>query len=460
VTGFSSEPSSPSIGVFGRTERGGQRDRTAWDFKVDTDQLFDRYISTKLPVEVNFRDIVPFGPGVDRATHLVHTYPAKLLLNIPLFLCNNSAFSPAGGLIYDPFCGSGTVLVESLLSGRSAFGADANPLARLIAKVKTTYIDKAAIEAGLKDILKSISPNHFHDFSPVVSVEKWFTPVVSLELSKLLSAIRRVSRDDILDFMEVCFSACLRYLSLADPRLAVPVRLKNDRLEDRIRSLESPVIMFERVVRLNCDRLQRLGDIPSCIGFGNDARTGHLIMQRLNAQADLIVTSPPYAGAQKYIRSSSLSLGWLGLAPQNKLRVLESQNIGREHYSKSEYEVGQYGNLFGAEEAIKRIRSIYPLRAHIAATYISEMEHAAISMVKALRVGGHLALVIGDNHICGEPFETSKYIKAIFEFLGLKVKLEMVDTIKSRGLMTKRNRAASSIDREHVIVFEKLKGEV
>ena len=38
----------------------------------------------------------------------------------------------------DPFCGAGTVLLEALLSGKSAIGADANPIARLI-KAKTQY---------------------------------------------------------------------------------------------------------------------------------------------------------------------------------------------------------------------------------------------------------------------------------------------------------------------------------
>src|SRR3546814_12409556 len=41
----------------------------------------------------------------------------------------------------DPFCGSGTVLLESALCGRVGHGADSNPLARMIARVKTTVID-------------------------------------------------------------------------------------------------------------------------------------------------------------------------------------------------------------------------------------------------------------------------------------------------------------------------------
>jgi tRNA G10 N-methylase Trm11 len=48
--------------------------------------------------------------------------------------------------ILDPFCGSGTVLVEAMASGRVAVGVDASPLAILIAKVRSTLLDEAACE--------------------------------------------------------------------------------------------------------------------------------------------------------------------------------------------------------------------------------------------------------------------------------------------------------------------------
>jgi len=350
--------------VVERSLKLDDRNRTDLSFDLVITQLVEQYDLERAPIEVNFREIVPFGPGVDRATHLTHTYPAKLLLNIPLFLCNNSIFSKKGGLVYDPFCGSGTVLVEAMLSGRSAFGADANPLARLIAMVKTTHLDRAKLEVALNAVLSAVDGRSKQKFSPVVRLEKWFLPTTSEDLSKLLAAIRRTCTGDVLDFMEVCFSACLRQLSLADPRLSVPVRVKADKLEDRVKRFDSPAQVFERYVRSNIERSQRIKDTSSCFGFGDDARTGHMALEGLSRRADLIITSPPYAGAQKYIRSSSLSLGWLGLAPDNKLRKLEGLNIGREHFHKSDYDDASYLNLFGAEEEIERIRAVY--RKHAA----------------------------------------------------------------------------------------------
>ena len=45
--------------------------------------------------------------------------------------------SPKGSVLLDPFCGSGTVLVEGRLTGRRVLGVDANPLAVELAWLKT-----------------------------------------------------------------------------------------------------------------------------------------------------------------------------------------------------------------------------------------------------------------------------------------------------------------------------------
>src|SRR5437867_2102745 len=96
-------------------------------------RLLDRYDRSSIAVTVNFRRLVDWMAVGDRATHYLHPYPAKLLPQIPAFFLANSVLSNPGAMVLDPFCGSGTVLLESILHGRGALGADANPLARLIA---------------------------------------------------------------------------------------------------------------------------------------------------------------------------------------------------------------------------------------------------------------------------------------------------------------------------------------
>ena len=100
------------------------------------EQLLERYARNETAITVNFRRLASCLPAPDRATHLIHSYPAKLLMHIPYFFLANTVLSQPGDLVLDPFCGSGTVLLESLLAGREALGIDSNPLACLISHVR------------------------------------------------------------------------------------------------------------------------------------------------------------------------------------------------------------------------------------------------------------------------------------------------------------------------------------
>lgn len=427
------------------------RDQYSWNFDEDLRKLEEAYGANGSPVTVNFRSLVPLGSGVDRATHLFHSYPAKLLLNIPLFFINCAKYSAPNDVVYDPFSGSGTVLVEALMAGRRAVGADANPLARLIAAAKTNHVSSDWILSALDNVLVGIDRNHQVPFTTTIKRDMWFSDETGKLLGALLYSIRNNTADAVLAFMEACFSACVKRVSVSDPRLSVPVRLKGEALEKHL--LGSPGVLehFAKIVNANCARLAKMPEGCSSV-IHTDARQ-HL--SEVDDQADLILTSPPYAGAQKYIRASSLSIGWLGMAPSDRLRELEKLNIGREHFAKSDYSVEREPLVPSAREVLTKINSINPLRSHIAETYLREMDEAANAIVSRLRQNGHLILVIGDNMICGHNFPTSQFVKDIFNSKGLTTSLELVDDIRSRGLMTKRNKTAGTIEREHVIVFQK-----
>ena len=78
-------------------------------------------------------------------THSLHPYPAKYIPQIPNVLIQE--LSSVGDTVLDPFCGSGVTLVEALLLKRHAVGVDANPLACLIARAKTTRLTETEVES-------------------------------------------------------------------------------------------------------------------------------------------------------------------------------------------------------------------------------------------------------------------------------------------------------------------------
>ena len=76
-------------------------------------------------------------------------------------------------------------------------------------------------------------------------------------------------------------------------------------------------------------------------------------------------------------------------------------------------------------------------------------------MWRVSKPGGHVVLVCGDNKVAGRPFKTSDFLAALFQEAGFVTRLCLVDSIHSRGLMTKRNRTAGLISREWVYLLQK-----
>jgi len=439
------------------------------------ENLLSQYKETELPINISFRNLVNWLPNSDRATHLIHPYPAKLLMHIPHFFLSNTIFSKPRDVILDPFCGSGTVLLEAILSGRNAFGADSNPIAQLISKVKTEPLPERSLKNAINRLMKRIDSKKHYNVPDVVNINYWFYPHVIKQLAVILSAIKATTDPAIRDFFKICFSICIRKVSLADPHLSVPVRLRLEtypeghrlrkKSEIRLRRLRR-INVFEEIHKIICDNFRRItslntlkkGEVHSKIictdarnlfnEFTDNSKLG-------DGSVDLVITSPPYVGAQKYIRASSLNLGWLEMCSTKELKKFESESIGREHYHKKEYAHLTYTDIDSADDLLEEIHTINPLRAHIASNYLIEMRRAFTDISRILKPGGHLVLVAANNHVCKKEFATQEFLSTIIENLGLSCILKLIDDIRSRGLMTKRNKTASVITREWILVFRK-----
>ena len=440
----------------------GDRDLQRIAYPVDTSNQLAAFINNyqrrRRAIPVSFRKLVPWLKVGERATHYIHPYPAKLLPHIAHFFLAARSLCKAHGLVLDPFGGSGTVALESCLSGRTATYADTNPLARLIAETKICTPGNLDFDSALASLKSRFQRSRTRCHPAVVNLEKWFRPEVVLSLSRLKAAIEWERSADTRRLFQVTFSATVRRVSNADPRLSVPVLAKG-RLS--VKRSENVWQCFCSQYSANVKRIRDLVALvptqPSFSIAGPDARhlasdAGGFLMPN---SVDLIITSPPYAGAQKYIRASSLSLGWLSIAQDGELKPLENISIGREHLPKAYVDASPMTSVSAANRVIARVRKRNPTRAAICATYLNEMEAVLKQLQIVLKPGGRLVLVIGNNEVCGEPFLSSQYLCSMLLALGFSLDVKMVDEIKSRGLMTKRNKTASVITREWVLLFHK-----
>lgn len=412
------------------------------------------------PFEVDFRKLMPVS-RTGAATHYVAPYPGKLIPHIPraIIALAKSLVLPGG--VLDPCCGSGTVLLEGCLAGQYSVGVDINPFASLISRVKTTPIDHAAVQRILMRLGARCSKAPFTTPN-VVNLDYWFTPSAIKRLATMRTVIQRIQRPEIRELFMVAFARVVQMCSLADPRMPVPVRPnlnrtsipqhRREELERHLAQAKNPdvISMIQRVVG---DMLRSLSTLPPSIQPAH-VITGDARKLALPEQFGLILTSPPYGSAQKYIRSNSLVLGWLGLADSSDLAGLERLSIGREHVQRKELGAYPYPTLASAAPIIDWAYGLNPTRAHLAANYLADLASLFRVCRGHLSPKGAVVMILADTSLLGRRFQTGEYAVEIAARQGLVLTLELRDRIRGRGLLTKRRSVSPVIREERIMVFQ------
>ncbi len=253
-------------------------------------------------------------------THSLHPYPAKFIPQIPNALIQE--LSSVGETIGDIFCGSGTTLLEALQLKRHAVGIDANPLASLISKAKTTPLTVSDFEelmAHRRDceellrIAGALTVDLFHDGRPFKSAgwrpepkvcEFWFMPHVVEELAELRCMIHRMSSDAARQLCLVIFAAIIVAVSKQDSDTRYVRREKGLAPGDTVRRY---LKQFDSAITAAREMSDLVEDRFSCKVLNTD-----ILEAPETEQFDLVVTSPPYPNAYSYHLYHRTRLIWLG----------------------------------------------------------------------------------------------------------------------------------------------------
>ncbi len=117
---------------------------------------------TGIPVFVN-----EFWTSKQRAAHSLHeiSYRACFKPQLPRFFITR--LTAPGDVVFDPFMGRGTTLLEATLQGRQTLGNDVNPLSRILVEARLDPPSVAAVDArlaGLSLDLPATGPKGFDVF--------------------------------------------------------------------------------------------------------------------------------------------------------------------------------------------------------------------------------------------------------------------------------------------------------
>ena len=424
-------------------------------------------------------------------------FPARFFPLVPRWVIQHH--SKPDDSVLDPFCGSGSALVESKILGRTSFGVDIDPLGRFLTKVKTTPIHPDRLDSAWKVLEKALSGTErrwnakdmkkrdldseamqdeidrlgLNKYLPgfVNNPPYWFRNYVLLELAIMKKAVMELPSEhdgDCSDFFLGCFASTIRNSSNADPSAVSGLEYtKRMRQRDEEGRIVDPLRAFRKRVEARIEQMQSFYEACARNGvletparvLGEDIMELNKYLETIEraGDIDLIVTSPPYCTAIEYYRRHKLELVWL--QEKTGLRTFEDVTKHSKHY------IGRYtaaaGTLINDQGSdmlryvLGSIEKLDHARAKAVSTYFYEMKEAFQQMNLALRKGGIAAIVIGDSTSKGIRVPTSDIYIDLASKTSLSLKTSFSYVIRNRIMQFPRKNRGGTIDFEKILVFQK-----
>jgi site-specific DNA-methyltransferase (cytosine-N4-specific) len=432
------------------------------------------------------------------SAHGLHEYRGKFNPQIVRAIGNIIGL-PSGAWVLDPFCGSGTTLLECAHIGWNAIGIDLNPLGVFISNAKVQAVRSSAkqlldlsrkLGENLSEVAKGLDyevPWNEQQVALVAGpgwpeiipnyqyLRRWFSLSVLSQFAAILQYIRTYVDPSLAPVFHVILSDLVRENSLQEP---ADLRIRRRKAP----APNYPVIpSFIRAVENRFTTISTaLHEAHLPIGyqqaFVGDSRSSlEWILRQssiLKGQIfDCAITSPPYATALPYIDTQRLSLCLLGLIPSSEVAQLDRQMIGTRELLESkrkalEISIKQADGQELPESVLELCQYMLKLAAlpgngfrrrnmpALVYTYCSDMAQVLKSVKSVLRSSGVFALVVGRNRttLGGEPvlIDTPKLIADIGVHNGWQIRDVIELNTYARFDMHRKN----SITTETLILLE------
>lgn len=412
-------------------------------------------------------------------THGIHPYKGKFYPQLAKALINISGVAP-GAIVLDPFCGSGTTLLEGYLNGLRTYGCDMNPLAAKIALAKTGILevdpDKLAETISIL-LTKTSFPSENLNFetdqfeeTATEELNNWFAKPVIAKINWILKSIRSVSSGVTRDFFEVILSSIIRDVSQQEPR-DLRIRRRKEHIEDA-----DVFGIFQKNLELQYSRISKFWSVrgyspfklyPSHVAEGDSRLLESFTrLQLKKGSVDLILTSPPYATALPYIDTDRLSLLVLFGLTSSKRRPLEHNLIGsREITPRDRREFEEEININSLVNLPDTISSfLISLQSTICGSTVGfrrqnipslllrffiGIEEVLSNCFELLKPGGEIMIVIGDNStiISDEIIRipTTDFTEDIAKFVGFDPVEQIPITVTTENLIHIKNAITKNV---------------
>lgn len=269
----------------------------------------------------------------NEGVHGLHPYPAKFIPEIPRRLLK--LFPPkASEAMLDPFCGSGTALVEALATGVDAIGVDVNPLACLISRVKTRPLPSDFDHESSKVLSLARLRLRRNDFEipKIPNLDHWFAPKVQRELAAIVSEINVVESLESREALQLALSRIVVEVSFQESDTRYAAIHKKFSKEDVLAAFRKSTDFVKKHLS-GASQSKLFGRRGEPLILNRDVLT--LEPVDIPKRIGIVITSPPYPNAYEYWLYHKYRMYWLGMDP---IRTKESEIGARPRYFKTKSE--------------------------------------------------------------------------------------------------------------------------
>ena len=252
--------------------------------------------------------------------HRLHPYLGKFVPQLAeVFLCR---YATPGQLVWDPFAGSGTALVEANAFGARSAGCDVSAFNCLLMRAKTAAYDPASLLADV--VLLSDRQKRAKVPKASAYLRRWFAPC---SIAELMAFRERIDDTAYPELWKVVLSRSARSARLtrhddldfpAEPVTCEYFCHKHRRV---CRPVGEADKFLRRYVRDAVQRVQEFADARS----DESVTVVHGDAREIDppGPVDLVLTSPPYPGLIDYHEQHAYAYELLGLERR------DSDEIGR-----------------------------------------------------------------------------------------------------------------------------------
>jgi len=329
-------------------------------------------------------------------------------------------YDPGPWLVVDPFCGSGTTVLEAQLRGHNAQGVEVNPFFIDVASTKLRWwqADAVALQALVERIVTGPgSTGAVREWPELTSFRRLYSDEVLEELFHLKDLIHQVTEADSFhrSFLLLGLTSILELTSRA---------YKTGKgLKFRKRQ---PITSASEVRSRARDKWeQMLRDVSAL--QGREQPRGEANVQQGDARelplddncAQLVIYSPPYANTFDYNEVYKLEMWFLGhVKSYEEWRRVKEASL-RSHVSL------RIGLQNEGDELLERALSLVeaPARGEteMLRAYFTDMGKALLEQRRVTRKGGHVVIIVGNSSYRCVPIATDLILARIAESQGFAV---------------------------------------